>query len=261
MTRVPYETIRITDSHEGQVAELLLAAPPANILSAKMMGEISRALEEQTAIARRKLLVVRGEGKHFSFGASVEEHAPAVVRDMLPGFHAMIGKLLECPVPTLARVSGQCLGGGFELAMACSLLWADETAKFAVPEIQLGVFPPVAACLLPIICGSTRATETVLLGERASAMELRATGVVSRVIESGGWDAALGELLEKQVLPKSASSLRYAHRAARASLARRYREEIGGLEKLYLDQLMATRDAVEGIQSFIEKRPARWSDC
>jgi cyclohexa-1,5-dienecarbonyl-CoA hydratase len=255
-----FETIKTTETFDGEVIELVLNMPPANILSAAMMGEISEFLRQQRDNGKLKLVIIKGEGDNFSFGASVEEHTADKVKNMLPGFHRMIGEILEYPVPTLAQVTGYCLGGGFELALACSFIAADEKAKFSVPEIQLGVFPPVAAALLPnLSCGAT-AARMLLTGATMKAEELERAGVVAFVADEDELQTTVDEFIEKVIKPKSASSLRFAHRAARMSIVRQYRSLITDLERLYLDELMMTRDANEGIQSFIEKRRPAWTN-
>jgi cyclohexa-1,5-dienecarbonyl-CoA hydratase len=257
---VKFETIKLKESYDGGVIELTLNMPPANVLSAAMMGEISRFMREQRANNKLKLIVFKGEGKNFCFGASVDEHKADQVRDMLPGFHQMIGEILDYPVPTLAQVTGYCLGGGFELALACSFIAADETAKFSVPEIHLGVFPPVAAALLPSLAHNSVATRMLLTGTRLSALELKEAGVVSFVASKDEIQAMVNSFVDEEIDPKSASSLRFAHRASRMSIIRQYRSLINDLEKLYLDELMNTHDATEGIQSFLEKRSPIWTN-
>ncbi len=254
-----YKTITINEIHDGQVAELILDAPPANILSSLMMQEIRDFLAADKSNKSRKLIVIKGSGDSFCFGASVEEHTADQVNDMLPGFHKMCGDIISHPVATLAQVSGFCLGGGFELAIACSLVFADETAKFAVPEIQLGVFPPVAASLLPLLAGGTLANEMLLTGKKFSAAALEGKGLVSNLSTAAGLSADVAAYIERFLLPNSASSLRYAHQAARLTVVNHYNATIGPLEKLYLEELMKTHDANEGIGSFIEKRKPQWA--
>jgi len=254
---VTYKTITVQELYDGQVCEITLATPPANIMTAGMMAEIEGQLELERQVGR-KLIVFQGSGKHFSFGASVEEHQRDQVGEMLPAFHRLIGKILEHPVPTLAKVSGQCLGGGFELALASTFMIADESANFAVPEIKLGVFPPVAALLLPWMVGCGRANRLVLTGESVSAKALHQAGVVDTLAPEGQLDKAVKNFIEKHICPKSASSLSTAHRAARWTLVRHYKDHIGGLERLYLDDLMASHDASEGIEAFLEKRKPEW---
>jgi len=253
-----YETLKIDELYDGAVSEIALDAPPGNILTAKMMAEIEAQLDIEDANADRKLVVFTGAGYHFSFGASVEEHRRDQVGAMLPAFHRLIGKILACPTPTLAKVSGQCLGGGFELALVCTFILAGEEARFATPEISLGVFPPVAALLLPEISGSMLASRMVLTGAKLGAEELHRAGLVMSVSKKGEIDGDAAAFIEKHILPKSASSLRYAHRATRMMLARHYEAHIGELERLYLDELMSSHDANEGISAFLEKRPMEW---
>jgi cyclohexa-1,5-dienecarbonyl-CoA hydratase len=259
-SEVKFETIKFKETFGASVIELTLNMPPANILSAAMMGEITEFMREQRSNNELKLIIFKGEGENFCFGASVQEHTADQVKGMLPGFHRMIGEILEHPVPTLAQVTGFCLGGGFELALACSFLAADEKTKFSVPEIHLGVFPPVAAALLPSLAHSSVATRMLLTGTRFNALELKAAGVVAFVAGEGEIQAAVDSFVEEEIDPKSASSLRFAHRASRMSIIRQYRSVINDLEKLYLNELMKTHDATEGIQSFLEKRSPVWTN-
>ncbi len=258
---MPYELIKVTELHNGQVAEIRLSRPPANIVSAAMMKEISAALDAAQHDPHKKLIILAGEGKHFSFGASVEEHKPEQVSKMLPQFHVFIGKIINSDVPTLAKVSGLCLGGGFEVAMACTFLFAGDKAKFAVPEIQLGVFPPVASALLPLKVGDVMSSQIILSGEQWSAGDLHKHGLINAVTETEALDQAVENFIKGSLLKKSARALRLGHRAARMVLADTYAQYIGRLEALYLQDLMATKDAVEGITSFLEKREPQWVDA
>lgn len=253
-----YKHIKVAETNGGEVSEITLGPPPANILSAGMMEEISGRLREDQKDRRKKLITFTGEGKHFCFGASVEEHAPEKVGDMLPKFHSLIGEVINCAVPTLAKVSGQCLGGGFELVLACDFIFAAGGAKFGLPEIQLGVFPPPACVLVPYKCGGAVASQMILTGDRLTAEHLQGLGLVNRVAEPEQLDEVVSAFFQEQIHPKSASSLRVAKSAAGMMLRERYKTFIGNLENLYLKDLMATADAVEGIQAFLEKRPPQW---
>jgi cyclohexa-1,5-dienecarbonyl-CoA hydratase len=255
-----YEHIKVAETNGGEVTEITLGPPPANILSAGMMGEISSQLREDGEKPNKKLIVFTGEGKHFCFGASVEEHAPEVVGDMLPRFHSLISDVINCAIPTLARVSGQCLGGGFELVLACDFIFAAIGSKFALPEIQLGVFPPPACVLLPSRCSGSLSSHMVLTGGKFTAEELYRRGLVNQVADGEDLDGAVSSFFQDQIHPKSASSLRMAKSASSMVLREQYERFIGKLESLYLKDLMATADAVEGIQAFLEKRPPEWKD-
>lgn len=248
------------EKYNGQVVELTFGPAPANILSAAVIEELAAALMAAEQNPHTKLVVLSGEGKHFSFGASVEEHAPALVKNMLPTFHKLIGQILELSVPTMAKVKGMCLGGGFEVAMACTYIFAEETAQLGVPEIQLGVFPPVAALLLPKLVGN-KACEMVLSGAKFGAADLKAWGLVHATHPKEALDAEVAKFVETHLIPRSASSLRLAHKATRFGLASDYKRDIPCLEKLYLETLMSTKDAVEGIESFLQKRAPQWVDA
>jgi cyclohexa-1,5-dienecarbonyl-CoA hydratase len=257
---VTYSLITTAELFDGQVTEITLGPAPANILSAQMMDELSAEMAKIEGAPHKKLVVFAGTGKHFSFGASVEEHTADKVGAMLPKFHKLIGRLLESPVPALAKVRGLCLGGAFELVLACPLLFCEEGAALGVPEIQLGVFPPAASILLPFKIGFAPAAQMILSGERVPAAELKRLGLVNEVAEAGKLDNAVQAFVEKHVLPKSAAALRLANQAAHSALIKHYREHIEEVERLYLDRLMSTADALEGIQAFLEKRPAKWKD-
>lgn len=233
------DLLTCTDKFKGQVAELTFGPAPANIITAELMGALSQQLKQVQGDKHKKLIVLCGTGKHFSYGASVEEHQPEQVRDMLPRFHRTIGEMLECRVPILAKVSGLCLGGGFEIALACTFIFADESARFAVPEIQLGVFPPPACALLPLKCGDSYAAQLILTGDRESAQELLARGLINQVVETGNLDAEVDKFIENQILPKSASSLRLAQQALRTWPVGEYEKTIAAVEKLYLQDITA----------------------
>lgn len=255
-----YEMIKVEEKSEGEITEITLNQPPANILSAKMMKEIETQVEIEEKNSDKKLIIFSGEGKHFSFGASVEEHKPEYVADMLPSFHRLIGKLIKCKVPTLAKVSGLCLGGGFELAMACTYIFTDEKTKFAVPEITLGVFPPVAAVLLPFKIGDHLSSQIIMSGETFTAKYLSQFGLINKVTELGKLDEAVSSFFSEQIQPKSAKVLQITAQACSMVISAKYEEFIGKMETLYLKDLMSTKDAVEGITAFIEKRKPEWKN-
>lgn len=256
-----FELITISETHDGQVGEIVFTQPPANIISAQMMKEISLALKEFQAKPQCKLITLEGVGDHFSFGASVEEHKPELVGNMLPGFHRLIGEIMASPIPTLAKVRGLCLGGGFEVAMACTYVFAEAKSKFAVPEIQLAVFPPVACALLPLKVPEAIANAIILGGDQWPADRLHEVGLINQVAAAGTMNEMVEEFFSKQISKKSAQALRIAHRASRLVVTEHYQKYIGILEKMYLEELMSTEDAKEGIQAFLDKRKPQWKDA
>ncbi|NOZ07774.1 MAG: hypothetical protein GXO91_02715 [FCB group bacterium] len=255
-----YQYIELHERYEGQVSEIILKPAPANVISKDMIAELRTVLREHQGLPGKKLLLFTGEGKHFSFGASVPEHLPGKVEKMLPEFHRFIGELLACEIPTLARVTGCCLGGGFELVLACSFIFADDTAKFAVPEITLGVFPPPACILLPGRCGEAFAAEMILTGEMFSGDRLLEKNVINVLSPADSLGADLGKFIETSILPKSAAALRITNKAVKTLSVGRYEDYIQKLETLYLKELMSTQDALEGLTAFLEKRSPKWKN-
>lgn len=247
--------IRATQALDGRVLRLVLDRPKANVLDAAMIGALTTALGE----ARRdtRLIVLEGAGAHFSFGASVEEHRADQVAAMLTTFHGLFRTLAAHPIPTVAVVRGQCLGGGLELAAWCTWIVATPDARFGQPEITLGVFPPMASLLLPWRLGGAGALDLCVSGRSWTAEEARARGLIQAVTDDpeSWWRA----LVEERLGRYSAAALRFAERAARADLLERLEHQLPALERLYLDELMRTHDAHEGIAAFLERRTPTWS--
>ncbi len=252
--------LKLSFEHDGQVARVALAAPKANIVDQAIMAALAETFDDVRNRRELKVMILTAEGPHFSFGASVQEHLPEHVRAMLARFSGLLGQLLELPAVTLAAVRGQCLGGGFELALACDFVVAEEGAQFACPEIKLAVFPPVAAVLLPARIGVSRASELVLTGGAWSAAQAAAAGLIAQTAPQGELDAFVETWIRDHFLARSPVALRYGVRAARLPLQRAMQEDLPQLERMYLDELMAESDAVEGLRAFIEKREPHWQE-
>ena len=256
-----YQFIKVQEKNDGAATEITLSSAPGNVLALGMMREIAQQMKIDEQNPHKKLIIFGAEGKHFSFGASVEEHTAEKINEMLPYFHSFIGDIIKCPVPTLAKVSGLCLGGAFEFVLTCTFICADESAKFGVPEIVLGVFPPPACVLLPARAGDAVSAQMILTGDQVEAGAMRDSGLLTLLTPKGNLDAAVDEFFEKRLKPKSASSLRLAHTASRLFHAGLYERHIGEIEGIYLNKLAATADANEGIKAFLEKRPVQWKDA
>lgn len=243
---------------DGKLLRLRLARPKANIVDAAMIAALQSALTEHLSSARLRAVLLDAEGPHFSFGASVEEHLPASCAEMLHQLHSLILQLLESPVPVLVAVRGQCLGGGLEVAAAGHLIFAAPGAKLGQPEVKLAVFAPAASCLLPERIGQARANDLLFSGRIIGAEEAHRIGLVN-VLADDPEQAALA-YFEEFLAPLSASSLRFAVRAARGGAFERIKAKLAAVEQMYLEELMATHDALEGLTAFIAKRPANWED-
>ena len=237
-----------------------LAHPKGNIITADIVRALRAGLESAGQNPRLKLVTIEGAGADFSFGASIPEHAPDRIQAVLPEMHALIEDLLDFPSPTAAIVRGRCLGGGFELALACDLIFAAEDASLGLPEISLGVFPPAACVLLPVRAGAARATRAILTGEARPARFWYEQGVIELVAPAGALSVEVDRWCATHFAGKSAAALRHAAAAARAGMRAQVRALLPDVERLYLHDLMQTHDAAEGIEAFLQKRAPRWQD-
>jgi cyclohexa-1,5-dienecarbonyl-CoA hydratase len=241
---------------KGDACELRLASPPGNVIDKALCVELLATIREHSSDRHLKAFVLAAEGKHFSYGASVPEHVQGKMESFLPAFHDVFRALAESGVPAVAAVRGLCLGGALELVSFCSFVIAEKGAAFAVPEIALGVFPPVACLTLPWKIGGGHAMDLILTGRRMGAEEAKATGLVNVLCGEGELEAATERFLNEHVRTKSAAVLRLVSRLARGALLSR----LPAFERAYLEDLMRLHDANEGIQAFLEKRPPKWED-
>jgi len=256
------EKINLEYTHDGAVARIILNDGKGNVLDSIMMTNLLEAFEKIKNNKNIKLITFEGAGKHFSFGASVEEHTKDNCGTMLKSFHQLFYDIVNMSIPTMAKISGQCLGGGMELALICNFLYADKTVMMGQPEIMLGVYAPPASLLLPMKIGSVRAEELLITGVSIPAEKAKDYGIINDIFEDKeSMNTSINEWITKNILPKSASSLRYAVRVARLNFKEIILTKLPELEKIYNNELMETNDANEGINSFIEKRKPVWKNC
>jgi cyclohexa-1,5-dienecarbonyl-CoA hydratase len=252
--------VSVAFNHAQTRAAFTLFHEKGNIVTAQMVDALRSGLENVAENPHLKLITIEGAGADFSFGASIPEHAPDLIREVLPAMHRLIDDLLQAPAVTAAVVRGRCLGGGFEIALACDFIFAAENAVFGLPEVALGVFPPAASALLPLRVGAARATRAIVTGEEQTATAWCEAGLVSLVSPPARLEEAVDAWFGQHLAPRSAAALRHAAVAARADMVARVAQTLPLLERLYLDDLMRTQDAVEGIDAFINKRPPSWRD-
>lgn len=248
--------LKVWIERDGRLLRLRLNRPKANIIDAEMITALDTALSEHADNAGLTAILLDAEGPHFSFGASVEEHLPEQCADMLKTLHALIRRMVDYPVPILVAINGQCLGGGLEVALAGHLLFAAPEASLGQPEIKIGVFAPAASCLLPERIGQAQAEDLLYSGRSISGITAAAINLLNETAADP--EAAALAWFDKHLADKSASSLRRAVKAARAGFAERVSAKLETVERLYTDELMTTRDALEGLTAFIDKRPAKW---
>ncbi len=250
--------MRLKTRFDGEVAYVTLNHPPVNVIDFELIEELMGFLRTVSAEARLCAIVFQAEGRVFSAGVDVAAHLPATVEKMIESFHGVFELLDEISVPTLALVRGACLGGACELAGYMDYVLATERAQFGVPEIKLGVFPPVAAALFPQRFAHQRSMHLLLTGETLDATEASALGIVGRLVSE---DAAEVELEAELGLlrAKSAASLRAIKNASIAARGWTFRQLVGPSERVYLGRLMTTTDSVEGLNAFLEKREPVWT--
>jgi cyclohexa-1,5-dienecarbonyl-CoA hydratase len=248
--------LRVALERDDALLRLTLARPKANLIDAAMIAALSAAFTAHRATPGLRGVLIDHEGPHFSFGASVEEHLPAHCAAMLASLHALLGAMLEFPAPVLVAIRGQCLGGGLELALAAGPIFAAHDAMLGQPEMKLGVFAPAASVLLPWRVNQPAAEDLLLSGRSVSAAQAREMGIVQHVVD----DPATAALawFDEHLAPRSAACLGLALTAARGARAREARQRLAEVERLYLDELMRTHDANEGLAAFLAKRPPRW---
>ena len=244
-------------SVERGLARIELDRPPLNVLDLDAAEALAATVERAARRDDVAVIVLSGRGRAFCAGVDVRDHLPDRGAAMLRAFHRACLALLDAPQPVIAVVQGAALGGGCELTLACDLVIASRRATFGQPEIRLGVFPPLAAVALPRLIPFHWASDLLLTGRIVDAEEAARMGLVNRVTDEDGLAAAAEETLNG-LLVLSAPSLRAAREAMRRSRVRPTAEEIADIERFYVESLMSTPDAIEGLRAFIEKRPPRW---
>lgn len=244
----------------GALARIELDRPPLNVLDIATIEALEAVLTDLTGDRTIKVVALSGAGKAFCAGADVADHAADRVERMLGAFHSAIRRLIALEVPTVALVHGAALGGGAELALACDIVLARADLRLGQPEIRLGVFPPVAAALLPRLVGRQRALDLVLSGRELGAEEAHALGLVSHVYAGEGFHEKTNAYLD-HLAQLSGSSLRLTKRAVTVGLDQCFDVALTRAESLYLDDLMKTPDANEGIAAFLGKRQPAWAEA
>jgi cyclohexa-1,5-dienecarbonyl-CoA hydratase len=247
---------KIRFAQEDHAYRITLDDPPLHILDIAMLGELRDAVASVRPDRHALIIDSTGE-KAFSAGASVQDHLGDRVREMLEVFHDTFRALATLDVVTVALVRGAALGGGCELALACDFVLASDRARFGQPEINLGVFPPVAAWQLSRQTAPRKGLELLLTGDPVDAATAERLGLVNAVFPSASFQTDCNSWLAR-LFRQSSSTLRLTRRAFRLAQSEDFADRLAAVEKLYLDELMNTADAAEGLNAFLEKRPAAW---
>ncbi len=252
LTHLKYE---MTDA----VARIMLDRPKFNMMNIEMMDELNGLFEALLREDDLKCIVLYAEGKHFCTGVEVADHKPDKVGDMIATFNRIFELTEQIEVPIVASVQGYCLGGGMELAIACDVIVAAESAQFGQPEIKVGFFPPYAAIRLPQLVGPARAIEICTTGKFYSAADARRMGLVGYVSENDRLGETTAEIV-KEIQTNSPLIIRLNKRAVRQHLGLAFKPALAGVSNLFLNTLMKTEDTLEGIASYEEKRKPVWKN-
>ena len=249
----------IETGFQDGLGTITLNRPPVNILNIEMMDEINAVLKSWQGKKDLKIVLFNAKGKCFSAGVDVGEHMGGLAPKMITAFHGMFRLMDQLGIPTVASVYGSCLGGGCELAIFCDLVVTSKDAKFGQPEIQVGVFPPIAAQVMPRFIGRKAAMDLILSGRIISAEEAMQMGLVNKVVAEDELDSATTEFL-KPYLKSSAEVIRKTKKAIIAGLRDDFDPSLKIIEDIYLNELMKTADAQEGLKAFLEKRKPEWKN-
>lgn len=251
-------TERISLEIVPPAAHVCLTNSPLNVIDIPMMEQLAGALAEIDGRPEISTILIKGEGKAFSAGVDVVSHVPGKVEDMLQKFHAVIRALVASKKITIAAVRGHCLGGGAELAMVCDIVYTTESAQWGFPEIKLGCYPPVACAALAALVGQKRAAELILTGRSITGAEAAEIGLATRAVADDQLENAVAQSIES-LERLSPAALAITKKASYAWDSMHFDKGLARAEKIYLEELMKTADAQEGIRAFMERREPNWS--
>ncbi len=241
---------------DGHLLRIRLATPKGNIVDLAMIEAIDKVLNEQKGNGKLLAVILDHEGPHFGFGASIPEHLPAQVDELVTKLHVMIKNLLAFPLPVMVLVRGQCVGGSLEVVLAGHLIFASPDAKLGQPEIRLGTMAPVGSCLLPERIGRAQAEDLLLSGRSVSAAEAHRLGLVNEVAED--LEALALDYFDRYLAGHSPNSLRHSIKAVRHAMLARVIPEMDVVEAIYLKEMIKHPDPEEGLRAFMEKRKPVW---
>jgi len=252
------EFTNILLEQKNNVAKITINRPPLNIVDIKTLKELNEALNEVKRDESTSLMILTAAGERaFSVGFDIKDHTSEKVDELIRLFHDVTLSLIDLDKPTIAVVDGLALGGGCELVATCDMVIASERSMFGQPEIDVGVYPPIALVLFPRLVGRMKALELILTGERISAEEAERIGLVNRVVPADRLEEEVNRLVAK-LKEKSPIVLKLTRRALYRGLDTELKKALENVNDSYLGLLMHTEDAVEGLKAFLEKRKPKW---
>ncbi len=242
------------------MARLTLNRPDKNMLDERFLSEIARGIELLHEKDDVKLIILDSAVKKtFSYGIDLREYTTERVFQMLEAFYRVFTAMIDVGKPVMVVVNGDAIGGGSELAAFGDLLVATPNARFAQPEIRLGIFPPLASTIFPYIVGPKLALELVLTGQPISAERARELGLVNRLVPEDQLEKTISELAA-QITQQSGAVLAMAKRAIIAGMGLSLRDGLKNSMNIFLHELYKLEDAQEGLRALQEKRKPAWKN-
>lgn len=249
---------RVEVNVAAPLACVKLINPPLNVIDLRMMRLLVQILSEIEARSDISVILFEGDSHAFSAGVDIKAHLPDQVDETLTSFHAVIRAIVASRKVTIAAVRGACLGGGAELAAVCDMVYTAGDATWGFPEIKLACFPPVAAVMLATLIGQKRAADLILTGRQFSGDEAAAMGLANRSVAAEELESVVGRTIA-ELRQLSPVALAHAKKAIYAWDAIHFDKGLARAEKIYLDELISTADASEGIIAFLDKRSPKWT--
>jgi cyclohexa-1,5-dienecarbonyl-CoA hydratase len=251
-------TSRVDTNVASSIARIKLTNPSLNIIDLQVARQLNDALIEMESRTDVSTIVFEGDVRAFSAGVDINAHLPDRIHEMLTSFHAVIRGIVSSRKVTIAAVRGVCLGGGAELAAVCDMVYTARDATWGFPEIKLGCYPPVAAVALPALVGQKGAAELILTGRQFSGDEAVAMGLATRSARAEDLETMVQQTLA-DLAQLSSTALTHAKKAMYAWDAIHFDKGLARAEKIYLEELISTADAREGIIAFLDKRLPKWT--
>ncbi|HYA63048.1 MAG TPA: enoyl-CoA hydratase/isomerase family protein [Candidatus Sulfotelmatobacter sp.] len=257
--RSPEEFQHVIHRVENGVARMTLNRPDHNLLNETMLRELSDGISFVAERDDVKLIVLDSACKVFCGGIDIGEYTSERVFQMLDAFHSVFAGILETAKPVLCVVNGPAIGGGAELAAFGDLVVATPKAKFAQPEITIGVFPPLASTILPFLVGPKLSLELVLLGEPVTAERALELGLVNRLVPEAKLEATVNDLISR-ITSHSGPVLTMAKKAILGGMGLSLREGLKNSMNIFLNELYRLEDSQEGLRALVEKRKPNWKN-
>ena len=244
---------------EGATLRLTMNRPEHNLLNERMLKELAFGIESLHDREDVKLIVIDSACKVFSGGIDIGEYTTQRVFQMLDAFHHVFTAMLDVGKPVMTVVNGPAIGGGSELAAFGDLVIATPKARFAQPEIKIGVFPPLAATIFPYIVGPKRALELVLTGQQITVERAEEMGLVNRLVPEDKLEATVNDMIS-QITSQSGAVLNMAKKAILGGVGLSLRDGMKNSMNIFLNELYRLEDSQEGLRALLEKRKPQWKN-